>query len=426
MSVTATTKRLYHFDLLRLSLVLLALTSHFMSEQNWEDLMSGSAHKVLLFFTREAMPCLLIIFGFMIEYVYATRWSKQGPHTILERLLVRAILCYAAYVTLAFVAAISGHDSYWNFFISPILLFHFPYANLFKCYALLIPIIFFLMWIRFKYGWKAKILLFFALIAFAEILNYSGFALPKPIAHYGGVFLGLGNNYGPSIIHALILILFGELVANVCLKNMSGKLMALLLIIGLGATFVIGLEIYSVGVKQFVTQIGQYSGYRGQNSPVYFAYGILSFLLFWVLAWGVVKKLSSKLNESITYYGGDTFTIFYFGNMVILFTPRIDNGIIFSGFLLLITLTLALLSVNVLEWATKRFSLINFIDGKIKVAGTALYYVVCWIFGRKYQLKKTAIVNLNPDTKLFTPSSTNTGLSTTDLMEEASVLENAK
>jgi len=363
MNPTARPERLHQFDLLRLFLVFLALISHFFITQELSrpDLMRG--------ITRSATPALLIIFGFMIEHVYARRWAVKGPRVVLARMLYRAMLCYLAFVAIMLTVFLAGNVSFKHFLGSIVL--YVPghtHADLFKYYALLIPVAFLLMWVRFKFGWKWKLSLMLLLLAVAELAQYFTYTLPFPLQHIGSLFFGLQDNFGPSIIHSILLIVFGELVANY--KSAAGTSRQRNILVGLGMVSfgAIAIEVGQVGLSPFLAGIARYAGYRAHNSYIYFAYGIMAFIIYWGISSLAVLRLTNSIKEKISYYGGNTFIIFFYGNAIILLTPEVNHTIVPVAFAWGVTAILSLASVNAFEWAEQRFAFIPAFNRLLDVA----------------------------------------------------------
>lgn len=407
MNATQTAKRLHNFDLLRLTLVLIALLNHFMithgkqinteeltktelaqlnsyntegiaqtSEENHISLAKANlatnkqtVMKFVLAVTRSSMPVLLIIFGFMIEYVYAGRWKLKGPKVILERMMNRAVVCYLAFFGILFIVFVQGQQSFRVLVGNMVFAFNgHSHANLFKYYALLIPITFLLMYIRFKYGWKWKLLLIVLLLTTAEWIKSNFGSLPGIFDHAGKLIFGLGNQLGPSIIHSVVLILFGALVANYHLKRSLSLQALVLFMLSAFSILAIAYEIHLLGYDQFLTSIGDYYTYRAKNSYVYFAYGIVAFLSFWAISWLLMFCFNNYLKEKISYYGGNTFIIFFYGNVIILLIPEMVSDTIIKIIVASFTMILSLAAVNAFDWVNKNFRFIDYINEKIGIS----------------------------------------------------------
>ena len=409
MKVMVDPKRLYSFDLLRLFAVLLALTSHFLLSQGG-DWRANDLFINLKAITRSAMPCLLIIFGFMIEYVYARRWTLKGPKVVLERMLIRSILCYLAFISLSFISFSADHTSISQFLGSFVFMGKAEHAQLFAYYTLLIPIAFLFIWVRFTYGWKAKLLLITFLLILVECFNFMVGGSQVPLISVLRVFLGTGDTYGPSIVHSLVLITLGELVAGFALGARSPLQKCIVIGLPLFSLMLVLFEINSIGWDNFVKGITVFNNYRAHNSPEYFAYGILAFSLLWGFSWLIVQKLKFQVKEKISFYGGNTFSIFYFGNALILLTPRYSTDITICLFLLVVTLLLSVCSVNALEWASKNWRVIQSVNLAIEsLANTVLMILrfVLMLRPKKGMIsdsyaQKEEVLDLLPEKQLIT------------------------
>lgn len=343
--------RLYQFDLIRLALVLLALASHFMSTQQWDTNLSSDSYTIIKMITRPAMPCLLIIFGFMIEHVYARRWKTKGSKVVLFKLTNRTLVCYLAFVVLTIVGAIAGYNAWWKAGANLFLLFPATHSNLFKYYTILIPIIFTLTWIRIKFGWKYKIAAVAIIVLFAELLGRAHLPIPGALSHMAGLLFGINDVWGPSIAHALILVLFGELAANVVAeRKISLPFFALSAMI-IGSFALVIERLVSMGPKAFMNGVIEYEQFRAHNSFVYFAYGIIMLILWFGISSVLLSFASAKVKQTISYYGSNTITLFFFGNMLILLTPYAYTDTVSSSVLLAFTLIAGLLSIRAIDWA---------------------------------------------------------------------------
>lgn len=353
--------RLHHFDLVRLSLVLLVLAYHFLITQQADVLSQGGIWLYIKAILRSTMPVLLIVFGFMIEYVYASRWVTKGPRIVGQRMLYRAVVCYLAFVSILVLVALQNQNSLTKLIGSSLFVYAgHSHANLFKYYAILIPITFGLLWFRFRYGWLGKVFLILLLVASVELLQLHIGALPSPVGYMGGLFMGLGEKVGPSMIHSLVLILFGMLTASCVTRPAIFQLAALFTLSALSVAALL-IELNRIGLHSLLTQITTYSAYRAHNSHIYFAYGIVMFLVYWFIAKVLVMALGEKTKENISYYGGNTLSIFYYGNVLILITPVLDKHIMPLAFvaILILTLLASMFSVNALDWADRSFGVLK-------------------------------------------------------------------
>ena len=93
--------RLHFIDFARTFAVVLALLSHSLNNTEVLDRMGADSLYITLHqavhpkqFTRIATPIFVFMFGFMIEFVYATRARDSGAASIQRRLRVRSFQCY--------------------------------------------------------------------------------------------------------------------------------------------------------------------------------------------------------------------------------------------------------------------------------------------------------------------------------------------
>jgi uncharacterized membrane protein (UPF0136 family) len=339
-----------------------------MSPQNWDDLLSGTAYRGVKILTRTAMPCLLIVFGFMFEYVYAKRWAAQGGSVVFKRMASRAILCYLAYLILALAGFLADHHSFKHFIKSALFLSPAMHANIFKYYASLIPIIFALMWLQFRFGFVYVVAIVVVTVIVAEFLGIYITSVPKIFGHIGALFFGIGDSWGPSISHALLMVIFGMSVAYY-LRNRQISLPAVVVIVfTIASIYILVNEINSIGLGEFVLRIVNIKSYRQNNSFVYFAYGIIAFLIFWQVSLVIVKMFSNYLNNRVSLYGGNTFTMFFYGNLFVLLTPDFSRQVSFPVSIagLILTLIVAFLSVNVIERLNGNYQLLSIYESIIE------------------------------------------------------------
>jgi OpgC protein len=93
--------RLHFIDFARTFAVILALLAHSLSNTKVLDRM-GADSLYIKQFTRTATPIFVFMFGFMIEFVYATRARASGVTSIQRRLRVRSFQCYFGYCLMSF------------------------------------------------------------------------------------------------------------------------------------------------------------------------------------------------------------------------------------------------------------------------------------------------------------------------------------
>ena len=313
------TSRLAYFDLLRLTLVTLALLSHFLLLVDWEAAVSLDLFYTIRVVTRGSMPGLLIVFGFMMQYVYSRKWDSNGPRTVFSRLVYRMVLCYFAYLGIVCIGALGGYHSWKHAVASTTLLLPAMFAGLFKYYALLIPFVFLFLFISKVYGLRKLILTVIIWIVFVELARHHLHSPHRLLNHSFSLLFGIGNSWGPSISHAIIFVLFGMLLSEF-LYGVEKRLAKISLIISICLSIaLLGYEVFQVGGEEFAS--GIINTYRPSNHMAYFAFGILAFALFAILSYMVSTVYSHSFSTRISYLGANTFAIFFWGNVVLLLIP---------------------------------------------------------------------------------------------------------
>ncbi len=409
--VMSSSKRLESFDLLRLFFVLLALISHFrISQGAGYELDKLSLQKKLSIFhlpyhialTRSSMPALLIIFGFMIEYVYAKVWKEKGGAVVLEKMMTRTIVCYLAFITLAGLAIFTQGGGAPKTYLGTMLFIYNEEgkAFLFKYYTFLIPFVFILMWVRFRYNVLVEVLLVAGLIAIAEIVKGKFSVLPHPFTHLGENLFGIGNKIGPSVIHSLLLITFGGLTANyIRVKNRDGRT-CLLYVLVLASIIAVGAEMQKLGFAKFIVIMASTRTYRAHNSYVYFAFGIISFLLFWVVSWLISKRLGDRVKEIISYYGGNTFIIFLYGNIILLFFPKINTTGVSYLFWIVVFLAMSLGCVNLYYWLNQKSFLVKKYNKAVRAIAPNTLRIASKVAQIKAKEVRTHLIEVNSTSTL--------------------------
>jgi drug/metabolite transporter (DMT)-like permease len=172
------------------------------------------------------------------------------------------------------------------------------------------------------------------------------------------------------------LVIFGELTANYTInRKVDAKtwLWVSLVVLSAGAIVV---EIHQIGFDQFVIFMASTKTYRAQNSPIYFAFGILGFLFFWSASWLVIRNLGHKARKWVSYYGGNTFIIFLYGNILLLFVPKVNPEGLAYPVTLVVCLLLSLACVNLYYWSSKNLKLVIIYNHFIRQLPSRFFGVV--------------------------------------------------
>ncbi|QPH52631.1 hypothetical protein [Pontivivens ytuae] len=313
--------RILSLDILRFLTVTFALVSHTVLHYDFEDLMSENVYLVVKSVTRTATPALLVLFGIMAEIVY-TRKFHRDRRGLSIALINRAIVCYLCFVLLALVALIVGEIGVARFVGALALVKTAPLANIFKMYALLLLLIIFLVALRVRFGMWG-IWSFAAAIWLADwaVLRHVE-ALPGHLDHVGGLLFGIGDVWGPSILHALFLVIAGITFGNALyVRQPSGAgrvALALLIAICLGG---LGAFMAEHGLRGVLHRISDYDAWRASNHIGYYLYGVLSLGVIALLAEVLSRVLPRAILQPATQIGAQTLPYFLLGNLVLLAVP---------------------------------------------------------------------------------------------------------
>src|SRR5262245_20571503 len=145
--------RLHFIDFARTYAVVLALLSHSLESTGVIDRLGDSSLYVKQF-TRTATPMFVFMFGFMIEFVYATRARASGVESIQRRLLVRSFQCYFGYCLTSFCALLGGYQSLYKFAASLVFFGNSRFGNILRVYAVIMLFTPLLVRLRLRFGIK--------------------------------------------------------------------------------------------------------------------------------------------------------------------------------------------------------------------------------------------------------------------------------
>jgi hypothetical protein len=157
----------------------------------------------------------VFMFGFMIEFVYATRARASGVASIQRRLRVRSFQCYFGYCLTSFCSLLGGYQSLYKFAASLVFFGNSRFGNILRVYAVIMLFTPLLVRLRLRYGVRfvvfclAGVLLSFPWIIALKDVDFG--ALNNPL----NVLFGVGPaRRGPSAWHSMSFVLSGMLLAS--------------------------------------------------------------------------------------------------------------------------------------------------------------------------------------------------------------------
>ena len=312
--------RIALLDTFRFTAVTLALLQHVSSQYGLDEVSGGLFWKLI---TRGATPSLLIIFGMMLEIAYARKFAA-GPGLTIQRMLYRAVLCYAAFVVSSFVATASGKDNLISLAGAFLLLAQVPYASILVTYVVLLVIGIGVIALRLRGGFAA-LLAMVGLIWLVDALYLEGTGLwPFPLAQIGGVLLGWGGAFGPSALHGLTLVVFGMAVAAAVFSHQPSRGARAAAAAMLLASAGILLEAArNDGLHRLAVGIADFTAYRAGNDIIYYAYGVGAAVGYMALAAVLHLALPPRARRLIGALGSQTLAYYVVGNAVLLMLPAL-------------------------------------------------------------------------------------------------------
>ena len=278
--------RLHFIDFARTFAVVLALLAHSLNNTKVFDRM-GADSLYIKQFTRTATPIFVFMFGFMIEFVYATRARASGVASIQRRLRVRSFQCYFGYCLTSFCTLLGGHQSLYNFAASLAFFRDSRFGDILRVYAVIMLFTPLLVRLRLRYGVRfvvfclASVLLSFPFVIKLKGVDFGVFNSPLNVL-FG---VGLGRLHGPSVWHSMSFVLSGMLLASSLtggaetLRNAFSRFY----LIALGLVSICAVAWFPLvhdGPAEAWVKFADLT-YRGSNMPGYYLIGIVT-SVFWI------------------------------------------------------------------------------------------------------------------------------------------------
>lgn len=348
-------ERVVYLDVFRCLMVSAAILSHLLGYVYAWDLLGANVTVPLRLFTRGATPGLLILFGFMVEFVYARGASRYGTSECVRRMLYRVMLCYLAFLTVAAAGFLGGTMSAKKFFLNLFLVQGALNANIFAIYFFVLLLTIPVLFLRLRFGVSSLL----AVVAAIWLLDvfwvepaanpFMGLSGPlRLLTHLCDLLTGLGDSWGPSILHGMTLVLFGMTLAHALTRGtLRGALPCAVAV--LAALTLVLREGQTAGWATFASNIANYEGYRAHNHEVYYAFGVLHALALMLAAWALTRVLPPAVQRVMTYLGSRTFLYFLVANAVLTAVPRrfsVANGPLLALlYVLLLAVTYAVMNL---------------------------------------------------------------------------------
>lgn len=325
-------KRARYVDAARGFAIAIGLFSHVMLTSGaWEALKDASPVLYgLRLITRFATPTFIVLFGVSLTLAYSGRWAKRnGPSLVRGRLLRRAAKCYFSLAIIGAAGLVGGVVSGPEFlaglaFLAPVFnadIFAFYTAGMLAAMAL-IPL-------SRKIGLLATLFVTLAWWPLAGLLTPLA-PTDERLAFLVSRLFGIGVTYGPSVFHALPLVVCGMIIGQVVRQSRSGTVTAAAkrdaaIVVGLGSVSVLvllGLDGPAGMAVNFVSA----TAYRNTNHFGYFAIGLMAALVILSGAYLLTERLRRGRAWEAGPFGSESLLSFTVGNVVInLLGVRLDT-----------------------------------------------------------------------------------------------------
>lgn len=193
-----------------------------------------------------------------------------------------------------------------------------PLVSIFSLYFFLLLLLSVIVPLRLRSGPWALVAIIAAIQAYTVFLMPNLPSVPAPFSFLGAFFVGLGN-FGPSLLHSLTPVFAGMLFAGGFLAREPSKAdrLALAALVA-GGLIMLGRVAWLEGLPTLAHNLTDYSIYRPDNAPEFFAWGILFSLLVYISAKLAIDQKRLALLKRLNFLGGATFAYFLLGNITIL------------------------------------------------------------------------------------------------------------
>ncbi|MEE6295220.1 heparan-alpha-glucosaminide N-acetyltransferase domain-containing protein [Georgenia wangjunii] len=328
-------RRVLYVDWARGLAISLALFSHAMlGVAGWESLSADyPALYGLRVITRAATLTFIFLFGISLEFAYVRRW-EHDPGTVRRRLLKRAAQCYGALLLLAIAAFIGGSMSGPEVLLAAVLAAPVLNGVIFVFYAVTMLLAMALVPLRRRIGVLPTLALTLAWWPTAALLRSLNPTDPRLDSITSRV-LGIGDELGPSVLHALPIVVLGMAVGRWIrtpqdrgARRDAGIGVGMAVVGGLAAGFIDG---PFAAVTHFVHD------YRATNHFGYYAIGASAALAILGLCWLIETRTRLLSRRGPWTFGGHSLQAFMLGNVGInlftghVFLPNGLVGILFSA-----------------------------------------------------------------------------------------------
>ncbi|WP_298582723.1 acyltransferase family protein [uncultured Kocuria sp.] len=293
----------------------LALFSHcLLAVEGWEAIDDQADWlTVLRAATRTATPTFIVLFGASIEFAYTRRWISD-PSTVVRRVLIRALKCYWAAALIGLAALVGGSMTAPGVVSGLLFTGSILNGNIYIFYTIAMVLVLALLPLRQRFGILPTLAITLLWWPVAALLSPPQGA-SEDLVFLMSRLLGIGDLFGPSVLHALPLVVTGMAIGQWIKAPSSPEARWTVSIIAVACT--VGLLTVVLVAGPVGAVRGFLSDFRPENHPGYFLFGLFSVVVWLTLARRV--ELHTRLLDRSRPgpFGGSALVSFTAGNIII-------------------------------------------------------------------------------------------------------------
>jgi hypothetical protein len=304
---------------MRAMAITLALFSHVMlATGGWAllEALSPALYSTTRFATRTATPLFILLAGAAVELAYVRFWRRDRRYGA-RRLLTQSLKCFACLVLIGVAAVVGGIMSLRDLIRGIAFIGGIMNAEIYVFYVVFFVIAVPLVALRVRFGIPAALAAAASWWILAELI-------PAPaddrLRYLTSRLFGIGDLYGPSPFHALILAVIGMALAD-ALRNSERRtwlhrwgLFAGCLAVAVAVA--VGL-LAQQGAADVVRSYITISEYRSSNHPGYYAIGLIGAMLVLTVASVLWTRAFHRRPFRPGPFSGDSLIAFTAGNVII-------------------------------------------------------------------------------------------------------------
>jgi len=345
-------------DLARSIAIIFVILGHALMGANVQD---GAAVATLRFFLAISPPVFFCLFGCMLQLVYARQFASGRQREIVQRLLTRAVQCWALYTLTCAAMCLAAGLPFTYFIRCALFLGDTPFTDILKFYAALLLAAPVLVAVSVRHGiWPLVAVCLAIQAAFplvSQLPPIQGFAGSETLSAflYGGKYMG---HTGPSVMHGLGFVVFGMVLGRIWqsrpgqefLLSGPGWMLRAGFLAMLAAT-----AIWIIAGGHNLLEPIERITLRNSNHPLYLLFGCTAAIVF-IEVFSVLRRMAGLGAKSFWMIFGQTslFT-FCFGN-ILLYAVQLQDPAMLPDPARVVWSTLAALSLSILYYSFREGS----------------------------------------------------------------------